>query len=175
MSSHKCWKTSFRYISRSAFDSRARNRSSVGLACFKLMQSFLFTSPFQLADLLFLCSVVPRSFLFNEIFRLGIKLNPNWPLVLKYFLKLASHDLSAKTLLSEHAIVQPYSPTAVHADFSLPLASIKSSLVKRATQMKHFVTTQSKDAPCIFLFFIYLVACLSSYHEKAINALYELA
>ena len=50
MSPQKCRKTSSTYILRSKLHSSARSRSSIGLVCFLLMQSFLLTSPSQLAD-----------------------------------------------------------------------------------------------------------------------------
>ena len=66
------------------------------------------------------------------------EIEPKWRnLVFKYYLKLASHGLSPKNVvLSVHAQVPP------------PSVDIQSR-VERATRLKHFSTTQSKDAPCI--------------------------
>ena len=78
----------------------------------------------------------------------------NWTLIGKSCIEVLPEAritlaIPKNVALSEHAKVRSLTTTAVQTDSSLPLVDITSSLVKRGTQMKHLLTTPSKNAPCI--------------------------
>ena len=70
----------------------------------------------------------------------------------KYYVKHASQWLSPKNVAwSVHANVPPYSIEAVKTGSLPPQVNIETCLTNRSSNLKHFFTTQSKEAPCISL------------------------
>ena len=59
--------------------------------------------------------------------------------------------------------------------FKFVSVTVAKSLFFRSNLLLQLVALLAHHWPAIFFFLIYLVAYLSFYHEKAINALYELA